>query len=492
MRPIEKIGWMGVGISVPLWMLWMIAATYSLSVAIPSQVISLDFVCVLLSVSCLFFLFSASGARGGISSVYFVTLSTLVLFNAAQAFLLPWIPADASLADPQYKYILTRQFSDDVLIRTFSLIGTFLAAFHVGALAVGANEAVSSSVHQPLSRFGPVEVQPELRTAIVTLFALTAPLGLNQMYASLSVVMEKGYFGLYDPSQQVYQSAFAVLATFALPASIYLVHVCGGTMRLIGLAYVMVHGLSMLTMGFRAWGMLSLIALAYIIHRTVRPIGRAAVFTTMGLLLMLLPLIGATRNTALTDLDLRKIGEAYETIGSPVFSLLSETGGSAATVAWTMELVPAEREFGWGSSYATSATSVVPNLVGGTHVSTEKSLSSWLVWRVSPENAAIGGGIGFSALAELYLNFGFLVGSVVALGLGALMGWANLQFERYRYDPVVSAAGAVLLTFLPMYARSDSSMLFRPLLWFVLLPLFMTRTLGLRRAPPRSAWRVHS
>lgn len=466
--------------SLLVWLCWMGMSSYTLSVAIPSEGVEMDAVCVALSLSCLFCLACASNLPGGFGGIYFIFLSMLVLFNASQAFLLPWVPSDANFSDPQYKYLLTRQFSEDALIQTFSVVGTFLSALHAGVMTFSA--ATSKRKIEPTDG-KPANVGQKLKGAsvgILLLFLITAPIGALQIYNSLSVVMEKGYFGLYDPSQQVYQSALAILATFALPASIYLSHVRGGISRLVGLGYVLLHGTSLLVMGFRAWGMLTLISLAWTVNRTIMPIGRRAVVVAVAVLVLLLPLIGATRNTALTELDLKKLSEAYEEVGSPVFSLLSETGGSAGTVAWTIALVPSERDFGWGQSYITSVTAVVPNLVGGTHVSTQRSLSSWLVWRVSPENAALGGGIGFSAFAELYFNFGFLFGSLAALSIGGLIGWVNTYFERYRDDAIVCAAGAVLLTFLPMYARSDSSMLFRPLVWFVLAPLWASQSLGLR------------
>lgn len=468
------------------WLVWMGVCTYTLSVAVPTDGISVVSVCVLLSATCLFCLGSSAMLPGGYSSVYFVFLATLILFNASQAFLLPWIPSDADLLDPQYKYLMTRLFQQEVLVQTFSVVGAFISAFHSGALATAFAQRKLPTIQQVRRTPDADRRMRALSVWVLAIFALSAPLGASQIYSSLSIVMEKGYFGLYDPKQQVYQSAFGVLATFALPAAIYLAYLRTGFLRYAGLSYVLLHGGAMLVMGFRAWGMLTLIALAWTVHKTVFPISRRAVFGGVLLLVLLLPLIGATRNTALTELDMKKVSEAYEEVGSPVFSLLSETGGSAGTVAWTISLVPAEREFGLGTSYLTSLTAVVPNLAGGTHVSTEQSLSSWLVWRISPENAALGGGIGFSAIAELYYNFGFIFGTLAALAAGALLGGASAYFERHRQDPIVCAAAAVLLSFLPMYARSDSSMLFRPLVWFVLAPLYASWVLGFRSTERRS------
>jgi oligosaccharide repeat unit polymerase len=413
--------------------------------------------------------------------VYFVFLATLILFNASQAFLLPWVPADADLLDPQYKYLMTRLFQQDLLVQTFSVVGAFISAFHSGALATAFAQR-KRPADQQVRRIPDADRRMKaLSVWVLAMFALSAPLGASQIYSSMSIVMEKGYFGLYDPTQQVYQSAFGVLATFALPAAIYLAFLRTGFLRYAGLSYVLLHGGAMLVMGFRAWGMLTLIALAWTVHKTVFPISQRTVFGGVLLLVLLLPLIGATRNTALTEIDMKKVSEAYEEVGSPVFSLLSETGGSAGTVAWTITLVPAERDYGFGLSYLNSATAVVPNLWGGTHASTEGSLSRWLVWRVSPENAALGGGVGFSAIAELYYNFGFPLGALAALLAGGVVGWASRFFELNRNDPIVCAAAAVILTFLPMYARSDSSILFRPLVWFVIAPLYATRLLGFRQ-----------
>ena len=75
-----------------------------------------------------------------------------------------------------------------------------------------------------------------------------------------------------------------------------------------------------------------------------------------------------------------------------------------------LQRVPAESQYRLGRSYVQASLRVVPNL-GLTTASTEWNdpelpPNHWITYLVAPWTYAAYGGIGFSAVAEPYLNFG--------------------------------------------------------------------------------------
>lgn len=465
-------------LSILLWLAWMCIAMFTTAVDAPTQAVSLNQICYLLMGTCLFSIWTVRRLPGGYASIYFVMFMSLVAFNAAQAFILPFTdPTAPHSADT--KFLLTRLFSDDVIVATFSLVGCYLGALQVAAVvqSIVAGRPKRAPAQLP-SR---IKADQVVAGGVLAVFAASAPLGLSQLWSSLNVVLSKGYFGLYDPDSLQYQSFAGVLVSFAVPTAFYVLAMYRSWVRWVAFTYISLYGVSMLVMGFRAWGMFTLIALAWTYHRSVSKISQKSVLVATALVISLLPIIGATRTSALSDLSFQQITEAYQEIGSPLVALFSETGGSAGTVAWTYTLVPNERPFGYGSSILNSASAVVPNVTGGAHLAAETSLSTWLAWRVSPEIAAIGGGIGYSAFAEIYFNFGLLLGSAVTFALGWALASVSGKMERHFVPSIMIGMGGVLLSFLPMFARGDSSMLFRPLAWFVLVPLLLRALMPVSR-----------
>lgn len=467
-------------LSILLWFVWICIAMFTTAVDTPTQAVSLGQICYLLMGTCIFCVWTARKLPGGYSSVYFIMLMSLVAFNAAQAFIIPFSDTDATTNSVDTKFLLTRQFSDDVIVATFSIVGCYLASIQAAALV---QFLVRSAPLQ--TRVGPpiaVKSDEAIAGVALALFTVSAPVGLSQLWTSLNVVLSKGYFGLYDPEALQYQSLAGVLVSFAIPAAFYVLAMYRSWFRWLAFAYISMYGVAMLAMGFRAWGMFTLIALAWTYHRAISSLSQRAVLVAATFVIGLLPIIGATRTTAFSDLSFQQVTEAYQEIGSPLIALFSETGGSAGTVAWTFTLVPSERPFGYGSSILNSASAVVPNLTGGTHLAAESSLSSWLAWRTNPQAAAVGGGIGFSAFAEVYFNFGLLFGVLVTFAMGWLLASISSKLERDSVPVVMIGVGGVLLSFLPMFARADSSMLFRPLVWFILIPLLIRALMPISRA----------
>src|SRR5262249_2754929 len=142
--------------------------------------------------------------------------------------------------------------------------------------------------------------------------------------------------------------------------------------------------------------------------------------------------------------------EAIRDVGEP----LNEMGASILTVVFVLDLVPAERDFCWGESYLHSLAAVLPGSLAGSYFANRDTEESWLVQTVSPLTASVGGGLGFSLIAEAYLNFG--VGAPVVLGLagwllGTFAGWVHAGGRSGRL-----AFAACVISIVLFSARASS------------------------------------
>jgi oligosaccharide repeat unit polymerase len=202
------------------------------------------------------------------------------------------------------------------------------------------------------------------------------------------------------------------------------------------------------------------------------------------MLFVVFPLIEAIREISGGQrLSFAFLADAYVSIDNPVITILSEMGGSIQTIAYTIDLVPSMRDFDMGGSYYYALLTAFPNLFWEVHPSiAHGTLSNWLVQMVDPTTAGSGGGYGFSFIAEAYLNFGWF-GAAVVLGLmgflfGRLVLWASRSSDPAKLAMVASFTGLVLL-----FARGESNLVVRALLWYALMPYLLVYGLTLFMRP---------
>jgi oligosaccharide repeat unit polymerase len=155
---------------------------------------------------------------------------------------------------------------------------------------------------------------------------------------------------------------------------------------------------------------------------------RATVMMVVGafVIILIIPIIGETRNTGELSFDivvnsLTGKNSLFSTIQNTIIGM----GWSAFPTIKTMQLIPSQFGYHFGQSYFFALLSVVPNLLGGTHISVMYAgLPQWLM-NVLHMNY----GPGFSMPAEAYYNFGWF-GVVVAPFLGYLI--AKILDERQK------------------------------------------------------------
>ncbi len=273
-----------------------------------------------------------------------------------------------------------------------------------------------------------------------------------------------------------------MLAAFLVPGAFLLL---AGSAKRLGLRttsaiIVAVYSSSLLFIGWRAAAISVAIAYLWLWHRCVWAIPRAAILSLGALLLVIMPAVAAMRN--LTGQDRVSFETFLQSVeDAKAFSAIEEMGGTWETVAHTITLVPTERPYDYGASYGLSALTVLPNLFWDVHPALRYgSPETWLVRRVAPWAAVRGGGLGFSFIAEAYLNFGF-AGCVIIIGaLGFLLARAVRWAEGIGH-PLAFAFVASALAASAKYVRADSTELVRPLIWYAIGPYLLVLLLSKRK-----------
>jgi hypothetical protein len=134
-------------------------------------------------------------------------------------------------------------------------------------------------------------------------------------------------------------------------------------------------------------------------------------------------------------------------------------GGSMRTLVETVRLVPEVTAYRLGRSYVDAAVRVVPN-IGVSKAETDWTdpatlpPNHWITYMVAPWAYAAYGGLGFSAIAEPFLNFGIAGVAGYFFALGALLGWLDVALTR-RPSRRFLAITAVVFMPLLVTVRND-------------------------------------
>jgi hypothetical protein len=181
----------------------------------------------------------------------------------------------------------------------------------------------------------------------------------------------------------------------------------------------------------------------------------------------LMPMVAAVRQLPRRDVTLAAIQNAAAA-ASPL-AASSEMGNSVRVLVETLRRVPGEFPYRCGQSYASALRRVVPNVGLSTSQDDwndpeEMPPNHWITYVVAPWTYAAFGGLGFSAVAEPYLNFG--VAGIVGyfLALGWVLGRVDVVLVRRPSRRNVALVAVVLMPLL-ITARNDFHNFLRPALW---------------------------
>lgn len=400
---------------------------------------------------------------------YMLFILAAVLFNGGYAFLEIFGLADNA------DCFLRGRVSDATIIASLLLVILSLAAFHAGGLlAAGAQKLRTPAADASMSYILRREGRAARIVGCILLIISVFP-SFILLRDAVSTVMTSGYSALYQRDVMTGFDALArVLATFMIPGLLFLL--AGSKGRPVVFVVSTICLLSYITleffMGSRMRATMPLLAYVWVWHRSIRPLPSIVLLMGGGILMFgILPLVGAIRNIeGAARLTIGTYFDAFSELGNTAVKILSEMGGSMITIAWTLELVPTMRDFDWGLSYLYAAFTLVPNLFWDIHPAVAHGLlAHWLVWEKGQAFAVMGGGYGYSFIAEAFLNFGWIGAPVALFIIGYLVSrftlWANATNQ-----PIRIAAAASFLSFFLIFARGESGSVIRSLVWYSLLP----------------------
>jgi hypothetical protein len=395
---------------------------------------------------------------------YSMFLSAAYLFHGGQTFLEFW--------GLNTKRMLLGMFDVPTTLDAmwYSMFG--LVAMHMGGLwamrrgpGIGARGVESS---EEAARRGDLRFVGWLMTMV------SLPATALVLKDLIPAVLAGGYQAIFQAEVGTGLGAVSiVLSAFLVPGALFLL--AGSSDDRLGQwvsgGVLLLNGMCQLFLGARYHAVMPLVIFAWLWKETVRPLPTWLVLSVGAGIVMLFPLIAATRN-ATAEQRSAAMSQTYGEGKNPLFDTVHEMGGTLMVVGHTMQLVPATKGHDWGLTYFYGLLTLMPNFAWDLHPSIAYgSPTVWLVWAVDPYFAARGGSFGYSFLAEAYLSFGWGGAPWVLAAIG--FGWAWLYRWSVRTGEARSARLAMLASFAAFFvffAREETAIIARPLVWYSLLP----------------------
>ncbi len=390
-------------------------------------------------------------------SVFFIAL---FLFSGGQAVL--------NILGLMPQGILDGHFSSLQVKHALTLVVGCLLAFHTGAL-------LRARRHAPSGLPVPAELDMADAARQVGLLLILVSLGpgLYDLYQDASIIRSIGYGGQFFLATKSATGMGAwthMLTMFLVPGA--LLFLAGSKGRPINIAVawavIAVPAVIYFLLGIRNVGIRGLVALLWLHSVTIRPIRKSILVGSTLIVLVLIPGLEVVRGKALTVGDtITALQHAYSAMvnPNPLVLALAEMGGTLLTVIYTTDLVPTVKPYEWGMSYVMALTTVFPNLFWDIHPAIKAGLPSyWLMKEIDPFAANAGFSLGYSMIAEAYLNFSWIGAPIAMAGLGYfLAGFVCWVFERP--DALRLAMQAILMSFVLFVPRAESQQVMRELFW---------------------------
>jgi oligosaccharide repeat unit polymerase len=439
---------------------------------IPMQMNALDYgegmirilsmVFVVTSLWCLWSWYRLSGSLFDPYSLFFLAA---VAFNGGQLFLEVLGINDGGL--------LNGRFAPDVLVSTIHLVLTCIVAMHLGAL-LGAKADKRLNYQEEHGLGNLIASAAATRWVGWGLLAVSTLPTIIYLRQSLATVIAKGYAAIYFQGIPVgLDAAWRVLSIFFVPGALFLLAGSRGIVvnTVLAAAGLVGYSIACFAIGDRGGGGYAFVGLVWLWHKSIRALPTWKVVVVLLAIAVLLPVVGSMRSLGGDQrLSLTTFVETLFSLDNPIVALVKELGTTMRTVAYTIMFVPGERNFDYGLGYLRATMTLVPSL----YWVTTETYSSWLVWTVAPRFASLGGGLGFSFIAEAYANFGW-IGSVV---FTFLLGYALSRLARWvdlSEDPARRALAASFIAFTIQYARGESAGEIGRLFWAVLVPYLVAK-----------------
>ncbi len=360
-----------------------------------------------------------------------------------------------------YDISRTPSFIPHALSRSIALINYSIIAFQAGLIfALYAGKKAANTVRPSAS-------EPE-NSEVYFAGCLLLGMGITMFVVGLIGLDPLGYFRL------TYSETFRLRAEsdprlFGSGITIAFIGLsiaaAGSSQRRFRLAAVVgiIWLLSLIYWGFRGPALIAAIIVYIIARKKGLTISRWSPLLATGVLLIL-PVLRTSREAPLNERFSQLSFKDFNILDGP-----AEMGMSIRPLVETVDLMRA-KDFRRGKTYLLGIAGIVPNLalrweVSAKEAEDELPPSHWITAMVDPWTYKNYGGMGFSAIAEPYMNFGLP---------GVVLYFIVLAFFLVRLEQVsihnsyTLAAWALILGPLLWTTRNDFSNFFRPAVWGLL------------------------
>lgn len=317
----------------------------------------------------------------------------------------------------------------------------------------------------------------------IIIFVLSVIPFLYESIRLVSVYRVAGYAEAYSSISGAtsWSKIFSLVADY-FPFSLFLLYIGYRNDRVIRkISAFTIIGISLLNfaIGNRSEPICYLVALVWLNNRIAasgaqkRKTAIIAVITVL-ILLMIIPVIGETRNTGELSIDtILNSFTGESSVLDTVAETVSNLGYSVFPLIKTMQLIPERFGFHYGESYFYALLSIFPNIFGGTHVSvSHAALAQWLM-----RTLGMTYGPGYSIPAEAYYNFGW-AGVLVMVVLGWII--ARLLYENEEASNLKLFTAVACFIVLFSVPRRDTLTAIRNIVYYVGLIYLIIRLFAIR------------
>jgi len=238
--------------------------------------------------------------------------------------------------------------------------------------------------------------------------------------------------------------------------------------------------LFILFLGYRSSALFPALVGAIIWVKTGRRIPPMVAGAAIMVVLIAIPTVSTLRSLgAYKDLSGKDLSHSIEQ--SDIQEVFLQLGGTSTIVANVLRWVPKEDPYRYGQSYLLALRNAIPNIGLQIGESERKQLQKkglvtkesvrlmnpgdWYIYKTNPYLFEVGGGSGFSSIAEAYLNFGLPGVLAYFLLLGYLLerlDQADLRSSRR----LMIFSGAMLWPLLKT-VRNVSGVFFKPVVFIL-------------------------
>lgn len=429
--------------------------------------ISLSFINIVLCISAIYSLKNLTGSYFSITVMFTILFS---LFMFGQSF--------------TYVIGVNEAFLSNKFTFFQSVDGISDAQIFLGCFVFGVFLSKKRFVHEHTYRYDSNGVK--IGYWIV---CLSLPFELWVTITKIVISMTFGYAALYqDIAYNLIPSSFKILSYFFLPGIWYL-YFCskkGTRAEKIALILLIYVCLSYLLMGYRAMAILPV--LLYLYAKRIKEQNETAkrtnskkqilIYSILAIIILFVfPAVRYSRNSGgLEKMDSSMFNEFVS--NNEIFATINDMGKSIQTVIYTKEVVPQKEDYRYGYTYIIASSVALPNLFWDKHpAEVYGSLGRWITKIVDPEFYDFGGALGYSCVAESYVNFGY-VGLII---FPIILGFLLIKTEKFVYrinNPVYYASMAIVAFYILFYPRGEFSEIVRGIVWYMLLPLLVYKIIN--------------